>query len=56
MLNLDTCLCPSGQGSQRSYAHQASSVSYMGSVQESGQKVSMSDSGSCEEHDESISS
>ena len=55
MLNLDTCLCLNGQGSQRSCAHQASSVTYLGSVQDSGQKVGMSDSESCEERDESIS-
>ena len=55
MLSLDTLPCPSGQGSQRSYAHQATSVSYLGSVEESGQKVRMSDSRSCTEHDESIS-
>ena len=55
MLNLDTCPCPRGQGSQRSCAHQVASVSYLGSVEESGQKVRMSDSGSCEERDESIS-
>ena len=46
---------PSGQGSQRSCAHQATSASYLGSVEEYGQKVRMSDSGSCEEYDDSIS-
>ena len=55
MLNLDTCPCPNGQGSQRSCVHQATSVSYLRSVEESGQKVRMSNFGSCEEHDESIS-
>ena len=55
MLILDSRPCPSGQGSQRSCAHQATSVSYLGSVEESGQELRMSDSGSCEEHDESIS-
>ena len=54
MLNLDPCPCPSGQGSQQSCAHQATSVSYLGSVEESGQGVRISDSGSYEDHDESI--
>ena len=54
MLTLDTCPCPSGQGGQLS-SHHATSVSYLGSVEESGQKVRKSDSGSCEEHDKSIS-
>ena len=55
MLKLDSCSCPNGQGSQWSCAPQATSVSYLGSVEKSDQEVRMSDSGSCEEHDESIS-
>ena len=47
MLNLDTlsCPCPSGQGSERSCAHHATSVIYLGSVEESGQKMRMGGSG-----------
>ena len=39
----------------REQAERATSVSYLGSVDESGQKMRMSDPGSCEEHDESTS-
>ena len=55
MLNLDICPGPYEQGSQRSCADQATSVSYLGSVEESGQKMRMKDSRSCEEHDKFIS-
>ena len=55
MLNLDSYPCPSGQGGKRSCPQQATSVSYLGLVEESGQKVKMTDSLSCEEHDEFIS-
>ena len=55
MLDINTCSWPSGQGNQKSCAHQATSVSYLGSVEEFGHKVRMNDFGSCEEHDEPIS-
>ena len=39
MLNLDSCPYPDGQGSQWSCARQATSVSYLGLVEELGQEV-----------------
>ena len=39
MLNLDSFPCPNGQGSQWSCARQATSVSYLGSVEDPGQEV-----------------
>ena len=42
MLNLDSCPCPNGQGSQWSCARQATSVSYLGSVEEPDQEVRIS--------------
>ena len=47
---------PEWARSRWSYAHQATSVSYLRSVEESGQKMRVSDSWSYEERDGSISS
>ena len=46
---------PEWARNQWSCARQAASVSYLGSIEESGPEVRMSDSGSCVEHDDSIS-